>query len=53
MTRGCVALENIDMEEIFKLADVGDPVTIVGSMGYPHEIFSAISSASEILNAKR
>ncbi|HLP60259.1 MAG TPA: L,D-transpeptidase [Candidatus Deferrimicrobium sp.] len=53
MTRGCVGLENIDMEEIFKLADVGDPVTIVGSMGYPHEIFSTISSASEILHAKR
>jgi hypothetical protein len=54
MTRGCVSLEDIDMEEIFRLADVGDPVTIVGSMGFPHEIFSTISSASsELLNAKR
>ncbi|MDQ1351552.1 MAG: hypothetical protein QG657_1856 [Acidobacteriota bacterium] len=54
MTRGCVSLEDHDMEEIFGLAVVGDPVTIVGSMGYPHEIFSTISSASsELLNAKR
>ncbi|MCX6579341.1 MAG: L,D-transpeptidase [Candidatus Aminicenantes bacterium] len=53
VTRGCVSLENLDMEEIFALAADGDPVTIVGSMGYPHEIFSAITGASEFLNAKR
>lgn len=53
VTRGCISLENLDMEEVFALAADGDPVTIVGSMGYPHEIFSAITSASELLNAKR
>lgn len=38
MTRGCVSVEDGEMDEIYKLAEVGTPVTIVGSMGYPHEL---------------
>jgi L,D-peptidoglycan transpeptidase YkuD (ErfK/YbiS/YcfS/YnhG family) len=30
-TQGCVALRNSDMDKIFAMADVGTPVTIVGS----------------------
>jgi L,D-peptidoglycan transpeptidase YkuD (ErfK/YbiS/YcfS/YnhG family) len=30
-TQGCVALRNNDMDKIFAMADVGTPVTIVGS----------------------
>jgi lipoprotein-anchoring transpeptidase ErfK/SrfK len=32
-TRGCVALSNHDMDELFKKVDVGTPVTIVGGDG--------------------
>ena len=32
-TRGCVALSNRDMDELFKHAKVGTPVTIVGGDG--------------------
>ncbi len=42
MTRGCVSLDNPDMEELFKLAAVGTPVTIVGSRGYPRDILSPL-----------
>ncbi len=34
-TKGCVALENRHMDEIYDLVDVGTPVTIVGSMQPP------------------
>ena len=32
-TRGCVALTNADMDDLFSRVDVGTPVTIVGSDG--------------------
>jgi len=31
-TEGCIALEDYEMELIFRIATVGTPVTIVGSM---------------------
>jgi hypothetical protein len=31
-TDGCVALDNIDMDKVFRLASVNTPVTIIGSM---------------------
>ncbi|MEK7729868.1 MAG: L,D-transpeptidase, partial [candidate division KSB1 bacterium] len=31
-TAGCVALRNDHMDEVYKLAKVGTPVTIVGSL---------------------
>jgi len=47
MTRGCVSVEDNEMDEIFKLADVGTPVTIVGSMGYPHELSTLKDSSHD------
>ena len=32
-TLGCMALANRDMDELFRLVDVGTPVTIVGTIG--------------------
>ena len=32
-TLGCVALANRDMDELFRLVDIGTPVTIVGTIG--------------------
>ena len=32
MTRGCIALENKDMDLLYQLLPQGTPVTIVGSM---------------------
>ncbi len=43
MTRGCVAMENNDIDEIYNAVTTGTPVTIVGSIGYPQEILSAIA----------
>ena len=34
-TLGCMALANRDMDELFRLVDVGTPVTIVGTIGRP------------------
>jgi murein L,D-transpeptidase YafK len=31
-TEGCIAVTDDDMDDIFKIAKVGTPVTIVGSM---------------------
>lgn len=42
ITNGCIALDNSDMEEIFNLAEIGTPVTIVGSFAYENSIFSAL-----------
>ncbi len=47
MTRGCVSLENEDMDEVFKYTHVGTPVTIVGSIGPPHKILSSLSGQTE------
>lgn len=42
MTRGCIALENDEMDTLYKLLSVGTPVTIVGSSERPDHIFSTI-----------
>ncbi|MDD8026956.1 MAG: L,D-transpeptidase [Acidobacteriota bacterium] len=33
LTRGCVGLENADMDKVYKAAELGTPVTIVGALG--------------------
>ncbi|MEK6529031.1 MAG: L,D-transpeptidase, partial [Nitrospirota bacterium] len=38
MTYGCVALENREIDDLFSLADVGTPVTIVGALDYENNI---------------
>ena len=43
MTRGCVSLENDDMDVLFKLTGVNTPVTIVGSADYPSHILSLLA----------
>jgi L,D-peptidoglycan transpeptidase YkuD (ErfK/YbiS/YcfS/YnhG family) len=45
-TRGCVALSNPDMDDLFARVTVGTPVTIVGSDG-------SLGAFSDVLNGKR
>lgn len=47
MTRGCVSMENDDMDEIFKYASEGMPVTIVGSVGAPNNILSSLAGQAK------
>ncbi len=42
MTFGCIAMENNHLDELFKLVNVGTPVTIVGAIDYENTIASAI-----------
>lgn len=42
MTYGCIALENRHMDEIYNIAGVGTPVTIVGTIDHENSISSAI-----------
>lgn len=42
MTRGCISLENKDMDRLFQIVMKGTPVTIVGAINYNHEILSSI-----------
>lgn len=41
-TNGCVALKNSDMDKLYKVASVGMPVNIVGSLTSLNEIFSGL-----------
>lgn len=38
-TEGCIALEDYEMEIIYRIANIGTPVTIVGSMKNLNQIF--------------
>jgi len=42
MTKGCISLENKDMDKIYALASEGTPLTIVGSTNGDNEILSYI-----------
>lgn len=42
MTFGCIGLDNGKMDEIYNLADLGTPVTIVGAVDYKNSLSSAI-----------
>jgi lipoprotein-anchoring transpeptidase ErfK/SrfK len=42
MTKGCISLENNDMEKLFSLATEGTPVTIVGAVNGYNEALSYI-----------
>jgi hypothetical protein len=42
LTLGCVGLENKDMDEVYKAAAVGTPVTIVGALGVEGTILGDI-----------
>ncbi len=44
LTRGCIGLENKDMDEIFKTAAVGTPITIVGALGIEGTILADIKA---------
>jgi len=43
LTKGCVGLENKDMDEVFRWAEVGTPVTIVGAVGIENTILAEIA----------
>lgn len=42
LTNGCISLENSAMREIFGIASVGTPVTIVGALKYENRVSSAL-----------
>lgn len=42
MTKGCISLENKDMDRLFEIVAKGTPVTIVGAINDNHEILSSI-----------
>jgi lipoprotein-anchoring transpeptidase ErfK/SrfK len=42
MTKGCISLENNDMDRLYSLADVGTPLTIVGAINGTLEILSSL-----------
>jgi L,D-peptidoglycan transpeptidase YkuD (ErfK/YbiS/YcfS/YnhG family) len=42
LTRGCVGLEDKEMDEVFRLAGTGTPVTIVGALSLENSILAEI-----------
>jgi L,D-peptidoglycan transpeptidase YkuD (ErfK/YbiS/YcfS/YnhG family)/plasmid stability protein len=42
LTNGCISLENFAMRELFGIASVGTPVTIVGALQYENRISSTL-----------
>lgn len=42
MTYGCVAMEDHHIDELFRIVDVGTPVTIVGAIEYENSVTSAM-----------
>ncbi len=42
MTYGCVAMEDYHIDELFRIIDVGTPVTIVGAIEYENSVTSAM-----------
>jgi len=42
MTRGCISLDNGDIDKLYVMAGVGTPVTIVGAINGNHEILNSI-----------
>jgi len=42
LTRGCVSLDNRDMDELYDLVAVGTPVTIIGTMELENYVIKAI-----------
>jgi len=47
LTRGCIGLEDTDMDVVFNLAAVGTPVTIVGALETDHPILAAVKKRLE------
>lgn len=47
MTHGCIALENNQMDELYAIAAVGTPVTIVGATEYQNHVSAAIEGLKE------
>jgi L,D-peptidoglycan transpeptidase YkuD (ErfK/YbiS/YcfS/YnhG family) len=42
LTQGCVGLENADMDEVYRIAEIGTPVTIVGTCSVEGTILADI-----------
>lgn len=48
MTYGCVSVENHHIDEIYKIVNVGTPVTIVGAVDYENSISTAIKGFDNV-----
>jgi hypothetical protein len=44
LTKGCVGMENADMDEVYKAAEIGTPVTIVGALSVEGTILADIKA---------
>lgn len=44
LTKGCVGLEDGDMDDVYRLAEVGTPVTIVGALSVESSILAEIKA---------
>jgi len=44
LTKGCVGLEDGDMDDVYRLAEVGTPVTIVGALSVENSILAEIKA---------
>jgi len=42
LTKGCVGLENRDMDDVFRWAEIGSKVTVVGAVGIENTILAEI-----------
>jgi L,D-peptidoglycan transpeptidase YkuD (ErfK/YbiS/YcfS/YnhG family) len=42
MTKGCISLENNDMDKLYAIANIGTPLTIVGAINGTHKILSSL-----------
>jgi L,D-peptidoglycan transpeptidase YkuD (ErfK/YbiS/YcfS/YnhG family) len=42
MTKGCISLENDDMDKLYTIANIGTPLTIVGAINGTHKILSSL-----------
>lgn len=47
LTKGCVGLENIDMDHVYGLTEVGTPVTIVGAVSVENSILADLKKFEE------
>jgi hypothetical protein len=45
MTKGCISLEDKDMERLFEIVKEGTPVTIVGAINGTYEMLSSIKDS--------
>ncbi len=44
LTDGCISVDNVYMEELYSLVDIGTPVTIIGALGEKNSLSSILTN---------